>query len=51
MIGALALSEVRILVRNKLVCATALLLPLVLGTLIASDGADGTGVTSSPCSS
>ena len=41
MIGALALSEVRILVRNKLVCATALLLPLVLGTLIASDGTDG----------
>lgn len=41
MIRALALSEVRILVRNKLVCATALLLPLGLGALIASDGTDG----------
>ena len=41
MIRALALSEVRILVRNPLVLATALLLPLVLGTLIASDGTDG----------
>ena len=41
MIRALALSEVRILVRNQLVLATALLLPLGLGALIASDGTDG----------
>lgn len=38
---ALALSETRILIRNKLVLATALLLPLGLGALIASDGEDG----------
>ena len=38
---ALALSETRIVLRNKLVLATALLLPLGLGALIASDGEDG----------
>ncbi|MBE2315682.1 ABC transporter permease [Solirubrobacter sp. CPCC 204708] len=38
---ALALSEVRILGRNKLVLATALLLPLALGAMIAADGEDG----------
>ena len=38
---ALATSEMRILLRNKLVCATALLLPLGLGALIASDGESG----------
>lgn len=41
-VTALAVAEVRILLRNKLVCATALLLPLGLGALIASDGEDGT---------
>lgn len=35
---ALAISEVRILIRNKLVLATALLLPLGLGAYIASQG-------------
>ncbi|RKQ87063.1 ABC-2 type transport system permease protein [Solirubrobacter pauli] len=38
---ALAGAEVRILLRNKLVCATALLLPLGLGALIATDGEPG----------
>ena len=38
---ALALSEVRILGRNRLVLATALLLPLGLGALVASDGEEG----------
>lgn len=38
---ALAGSETRILLRNKLVCATALLLPIGLGALIATDGEPG----------
>lgn len=37
----LARSEVRLIYRNKLVLATALLLPLGLGALIASNGRDG----------
>ena len=38
---ALASSEARLIWRNKLVCATALLLPLGLGALIATDGEEG----------
>ena len=37
----LASAEARLIWRNKLVCATALLLPLGLGALIATDGQEG----------
>jgi ABC-2 type transport system permease protein len=37
----LATAEARLIWRNRLVCATALLLPLGLGALIASDGEAG----------